>query len=80
MKPSKFEIYKGSGDKTELIKQEAATKDYQGYLEKNILKINHKTFVQILVLGSAVFTPFMQLPAGLRRSIIEDILDISVFS
>lgn len=80
MKPSKFEIYKGSGDKAELIKQEAATKDYQGYLEKNILKINHKTFVQILVLGSAVFTPFMQLPAGLRRSIIEDILDISVFS
>ena len=80
MKPSKFEIYKGSGDKAELIKQEAATKDYQGYLEKNVLKINHKTFVQILVLGSAVFTPFMQLPAGLRRSIIEDILDISVFS
>lgn len=76
MKPGKFEVYKNSV----LIKQEAATKDYQQYLETQILKINHKTFVQILVLGSAVFTPFMQLPAGARRGVIEDLLDISVFS
>lgn len=76
MKPHKFEIYKNN----QLIKQEAATKDYQNYLETQILKINHRTFVQILVLGSAVFTPFMQLPAGARRGVIEDLLDISVFS
>lgn len=76
MRPGKFEIYKDG----ELVKQEAATKDYQSYLENQILKINHKTFVQILVLGSAVFTPFMQLPAGSRRSVIEDLLDINVFS
>jgi DNA repair exonuclease SbcCD ATPase subunit len=75
LKPSKFEIYKNG----ELIKQEAATKDYQNYLETQILKINQKTFVQILVLGNAVFTPFMQLPAGLRRGVIEDLLDISAF-
>lgn len=75
MKPHKFEIYKND----ELLKQEAATKDYQTYLETQILKISHKTFVQILVLGSAVFTPFMQLPAGARRGVIEDLLDINVF-
>lgn len=76
LKPSKFEVYKNG----ELIKQEAATRDYQSYLENQILKINHKTFIQILVLGSAVFTPFMQLPAGARRQVIEDLLDINVFS
>lgn len=76
LKPSKFEIFKNG----ELVKQEAATKDYQLYLESQVLKISHKTFVQILVLGSAVFTPFMQLPAGARRNVIEDLLDISVFS
>lgn len=76
LKPAKFEVYKND----ELIKQEAATRDYQAYLENQILKINHKTFIQILVLGSAVFTPFMQLPAGARRQVIEDLLDINVFS
>lgn len=75
LKPNKFEIYKND----ELIKQEAATKDYQLYLETQILKINHKMFIQIFVLGQAVFVPFMQLPAGIRRSVIEDLLDINVF-
>lgn len=76
MKPGKFEIYEDSV----LIKQEAAAKDYQGYLEKNILRINHKTFTQVLILGSAAFTPFMQQSGPARREIIEDILDIGVFS
>lgn len=62
-----------------MIKQEAATKDYQLYLENQVLKINHKMFISIFVLGSAVFVPFMQLPAGTRRSVIEDLLDINVF-
>lgn len=75
LKPTKFEIYKNSV----LLKQEAAVKDYQAYLETQILKINHKMFISIFVLGSAVFVPFMQLPAGIRRSVIEDLLDINVF-
>lgn len=75
MKPSKLEIYQNG----ELLKQDAATKDYQGFLEKNILKINRKTFTQILILGSARFVPFMQQPLGARREIIEDIFDITVF-
>lgn len=76
MKPGKFEIWENGT----LIKQEAAAKDYQGYLEKQVLKINHKTFTQVLILGSAAFTPFMQLSGPSRREIIEDILDIGVFS
>ena len=76
LKPNKLEIYKND----ELINQEAAVKDYQGFLENNILKISHKTFTQVFVLGSATFTPFMQLPAGVRREVIEDVLDIGVFA
>lgn len=76
LKPNKLEIYKND----ELINQEAAVKDYQGFLEKNILKISYKTFTQVFVLGSATFTPFMQLPAGIRREVIEDVLDIGVFA
>lgn len=76
LKPTKFEIYEDG----QLLKQEAAVKDYQRYLESSILKINHKTFIQLLVLGSAVFTPFMQQPPYARRQIIEDVLDISIFS
>lgn len=76
LKPNKLEIYKNE----ELINQEAAVKDYQGFLEKNILKISHKTFTQVFVLGSATFTPFMQLPVGIRREVIEDVLDIGVFA
>jgi len=63
-----------------LINQDAAAKDYQKVLEEQILKLNYKSFTQIVVLGSASFTPFMQLPLAHRRDIIEDILDIQVFS
>lgn len=76
IKPGVFEIY-SNGD---LIDQSAATKDYQRLLEENILKVNFKSFTQIVILGSATFTPFMQLPLGHRREIIEDILDIQIFS
>jgi DNA repair exonuclease SbcCD ATPase subunit len=76
IKPNVFEIFKNG----ELVDQDAATKDYQAYLEQNILGINHKSFSQIVVLGSATYVPFMELPAHSRREIIEDLLDIQVFS
>jgi DNA repair exonuclease SbcCD ATPase subunit len=76
MKPNIFEIYKDGG----LINQDAAKRDYQEYLESNILGINYKSFGQIVVLGSATYVPFMELPAQQRREIIEDLLDIQVFS
>lgn len=76
MKPNIFEIYQ---DGT-LINQSADSKDYQSILEKNILKINHRTFCQIVVLGPANFTPFMQLNPAQRREVIEDLLDIQIFS
>lgn len=76
MKPNIFEIYI-DGD---LINQDAASKDYQQYLEKNILKLNYKSFTQNSILASAKYVPFMQLPAGTRREVVEDLLDISVFS
>jgi DNA repair exonuclease SbcCD ATPase subunit len=76
IKPNKFEIY-CNGD---LVNQDAAMKDYQEYLEKFILKLNYKSFTQIVILGSASFTPFMQLSASDRRAIIEDLLDIQIFS
>ena len=74
--PNIFEIYQQG----ELIDQDAASKDYQKYLEQTILKLNYKSFIQIVILGSASFTPFMQLPAVTRREIIEDILDIQIFT
>ena len=76
MKPGIFEIYQNGT----LMNQDSAARDYQEYLEKNILKLNHKSFSQIVVLGSANFVPFMQLPAGTRRQVIEDLLDIQIFS
>ena len=76
IKPNKFEIYCDG----ELINQEAASRDYQEYLEKFILKLNYKSFTQIVILGSASFTPFMQLRPADRREIIEDLLDIQIFS
>jgi DNA repair exonuclease SbcCD ATPase subunit len=76
IKPGIFEIY-SQGD---LLNQDAASKDYQKYLEEGILKLNYKSFTQIVILGSASFTPFMQLPLGHRREIIEDILDIQIFT
>lgn len=76
IKPNKFEIYCGG----ELLNQDAAVRDYQEYLEKFILKLNYKSFTQIVILGSASFVPFMQLSAADRRAIIEDLLDIQIFS
>ena len=64
----------------ETLDKEANIRDMQKYLEDNILKLNYKSFTQIVMLGSASFTPFMQLHLGARREIIEDILDISIFS
>lgn len=76
IKPNIFEIYQ---DKV-LLNQDAAVRDYQDYLERFILKLNYKSFTQIVILGSASFTPFMQLSAADRRAIIEDLLDIQIFS
>ena len=76
IKPNVFEIF--LNDK--LINQDAASKDYQKYLEEHVLKLNYKSFTRIVILGSASFTPFMQLPAAHRREVIEDLLDIKVFS
>jgi len=76
IKPNIFEIYLND----ELINQDAASRDYQKILEQQILKLNYKTFTQVVILGSASFVPFMQLPSGQRRDVIEDILDIRIFS
>jgi DNA repair exonuclease SbcCD ATPase subunit len=76
IKPNKFEIYCDG----ELLNQDAAARDYQEYLEKFILKLNYKSFTQIVILGSASFVPFMQLSSSDRRTIIEDLLDIQIFS
>lgn len=76
IKPNVFEIYMNGN----LMNQSAAIKDYQEHLEKNILKLNYKSFTQIVILGSASFVPFMQLSASDRRAIIEDLLDIQIFS
>ena len=76
IKPNVFEIWQDG----EMINQDAAVRDYQEYLEKFILKLNYKSFTQIVILGSASFTPFMQLSASDRRAIIEELLDIQVFS
>lgn len=76
IKPNVFEVWQNG----KMINQDAAARDYQEMLEKQILKLNHKSFSQIIVLGSATFTPFMQLSAANRREVIEDILDIGIFS
>lgn len=76
IKPQVFEIWKNGT----LLNQDSHAKEYQKILEQNILKLNHKSFHQIVVLGSSSFVPFMQLPAQHRRDVIEDLLDINVFS
>tara|TARA_A100000171_G_scaffold52791_1_gene73117 strand:- start:1420 stop:3132 length:1713 start_codon:yes stop_codon:yes gene_type:complete len=76
IKPNVFEIWKGET----MINQSSHAKEYQKILEQNILKLNHKSFHQIVVLGSSSFIPFMQLSAQNRRDVIEDLLDINVFS
>jgi DNA repair exonuclease SbcCD ATPase subunit len=75
-KPNVFQIYCNDT----IINQDAAAKDYQDYLEKNILRMNYKSFTQVVILGSASFVPFMQLSANDRRSVIEDLLDIQIFT
>lgn len=76
IKPNLFEIYCDNV----LLNQDSKSKDYQEYLERVILKLNFKSFTQVVILGSASFVPFMQLPAADRRAIIEDLLDIRIFS
>jgi len=76
MNPSLFEIYVQG----ELLDQDAKMRDYQERLEKHILKINYKSFTQIIVLGSSTFLPFMKLNPSHRREVIEDLLEIEVFS
>ena len=76
IKPNVFEIWQDG----EMINQDAASRDYQKILEQQILKLNYKTFTQVVILGSASFVPFMQLPSSQRREVIEDILDIRIFS
>lgn len=76
MKPNIFEVYQND----RLLNQSAESKDYQEILETQILKVNHKSFSQVIVLGSATFQPFMQLPAAQRREIIEDLLDLQIFT
>lgn len=76
IKPNKFEIWQNGNQ----INQDSNARDFQKYLEQNILKLNHKSFHQIVVLGSSSFIPFMQLSSNHRREVIEDLLDINVFS
>ena len=72
MKPVRFEIYKNGN----VMNQNAAVNDQQRWLEEHVLKLNYKSFTQIVILGSASFVPFMQLTAPNRREVIEDLLDI----
>ena len=76
IKPNIFEVYQNN----KMISQDAANRDYQEVLERQILKLNHKSFCQVVVLGSASFVPFMELAAASRREVIEDLLDIQIFS
>jgi len=76
IKPNIFEVYCNGV----LVTQDAKVKDYQEQLERYILKMNYKSFTQVVILGSARYTPFMQLSAADRRSVIEDLLDIQIFS
>jgi len=76
IKPTVFQIYKDG----ELLNSDAASKDQQTWLERVVLKMNYKSFTQIVILGSSNFIPFMQLPAASRREVIEDLLDIKIFS
>ena len=76
IKPAIFEIFVDGN----LLNQDAKAKDYQEKLEKQILKLNYKSFTQIIILGSSSFQPFMQLPLASRRDVIEDLLDIQIFS
>ena len=75
-KPNKFELYVNDT----LVNQDATMRDYQDHLESNILKMSYRSFTQVAILGSANFTPFMQLRSVERRKLVEDLLDITIFS
>ena len=75
IKPNRFEIY----DETGMINQEASTIDYQKYLETNIMKLNYRSFLQVVLLGSSSYEPFMKMKPRYRREVVEEILDIRVF-
>ena len=76
IKPNVFEIYISG----KMYNQDANSRDYQKYLEQQILKLNYRSFTQVVILGSSAFIPFMQLRARQRRDVVEDILDIQIFS
>ena len=76
IKPSIFEIFKNG----KLLDQSHSIADQQKWLEQNVLKMNYKSFTQIVILGSSTFVPFMQLSSSNRREVIEDLLDIKIFS
>ena len=76
IKPNVFEIHRNGN----ILDQDAASKDQQKYLEQSVLKFNFKSFTQVVILGSSTFVPFMQLNAPVRREVIEDLLDIQIFS
>ena len=76
IRPTRFEIYMDG----KLVNQDASSRDYQKLLENNILKLNHRSFTQVVILGSSSFIPFMQLTAAARREVVEEILDIKIFS
>ena len=75
-KPNIFEVYKNN----KMVDQDAAARDTQKYLEQSVLKLNYKSITQVVILGSSTFVPFMQLSASHRREVIEDLLDINIFS
>ena len=76
IKPNRFEIYKNG----KMLNQDASARDYQKHLENNILKLNYQSFTQVVILGSSSFVPFMQLTPRNRREVVEEILDIKIFS
>ena len=76
IKPNKFEIWQND----KMLNQEANNRDYQKILEQQILKLNYRSFTQVVILGSSTFVPFMQLKARFRREVVEDLLDIKIFS
>ena len=76
IKPNVFKIYKNG----EELNQSSSALDQQKWLEQSVLKMNYKSFTQIVILGSSTFVPFMQLPAASRREVVEDLLDIRIFS
>ena len=75
IKPNLFEIYQND----KLINQDASSIDYQKYLEQNIMKLNYRSFIQVVILGSSSYEPFMKMKPRYRREVVEEILDIRVF-